>query len=109
MELDCLRLFDVLENYAKLINKALLIFIPSWENESDEVKQEIVNFYQDKMPVEIVNSLVTGQMRIIEYPNFDTALFDANLYFPYIDAVEEKYKIECHIIDELGKTCWSNK
>ena len=49
MEIEPLRLFDILEKYAQLSGKALLVYIPCWENESDEVKQEIVDFYCDKM------------------------------------------------------------
>lgn len=112
MEIESLRLFDVLEKYAELNSKALLIYIPCWENESDEMKQEIVDFYRDKMPEEIINSLPSGQMRIIEYPNFDIALLNANLYFPYVEAIEDinpKYRIDCYIVDEMGKTCWHNK
>lgn len=111
MEIDCLRLFEVLEDYAKVINKALLIIVPTWENASEEMKEEAVNFYRDKMPVEITNCLVTGQMRIIKYNNFDLALIDANMYFPYVEAINDinpAYRIDCYIIDENGKTAWSN-
>lgn len=111
MEIDCLRLFDVLEDYAKTIKQALLVFIPCWENESDEVKQEIVDFYSDKMPPEIYMTFFSGQMRIIKYANFDLALLDATMYFPYVEAISDinpKYKIDCYIIDEDGKTCWQN-
>jgi hypothetical protein len=111
MELDCLRLFEILEDYSKIINKALLIIIPAWENETEELKSEVIYFYKDKMPEEIVNSLVTGQIRIIKYDNFDLAVEDAETYFPPLEAIEEinpKYKIKCWIINELGQACWQN-
>jgi hypothetical protein len=108
MELDCLRLFDVLEDYSKITKKALLVYTPVWENKSSEEKEEIINFYKDKMPEEIFNSLKTGEMRIIKYDNFDLALLDAEIYFPYVNSVEEKYRITCYIIDENGRTSWSN-
>lgn len=112
MNIECLPLFEVLEDYAKLINKALLIFIPSWENETEEVKSVILGFYRDKVPEEFFNSLVTGKTRIIKYDNFDTALLDATAYFPSVEdvkSIDEKYVILCYIIDENGRTAWSNK
>jgi hypothetical protein len=108
MELDCLRLFDVLEDYSKITKKALLVYIPTWENKSYEDIKEIVNFYENKMPEEIFNTLGKGEMRIIKYDNFELALNDAETYFPYVGSVEEKYRIDCYIIDENGKTSWSN-
>ena len=112
MEIDCFRLSEILEDYSKAKGQALLVFQPCWEHFADELKQEAVDFYRDKMPVEIVNSLVTGQMRIIKYPNFDLALEDASSYFPNVEAIEDinpNYRIDVFIIDEHGRTCWTNK
>ena len=112
MELDCLRLSEILEDYTKVTKNVLLVFQPCWEDSTDELKQEAVDFYRDKMPVEIVNSLVTGQMRIIKYRNFDLALGDASSYFPNVAEIEDinpNYRIDVFIIDEHGRTCWTNK
>jgi len=112
MELDCLRLSEILEDYTKVTKNVLLVFQPCWEDSTDELKQEAVDFYRDKMPVEIVISLVTGQMRIIKYRNFDLALGDASSYFPNVAEIEDinpNYRIDCFIVDTQGGICWTNK
>jgi len=112
MELDCLRLSEILEDYSKVTGNVLLVFQPCWEDHTDEMKQEAVDFYRDKMPEEIVNSLVTGQMRIIKYSSFDFAIENANAFFPNVDAIEAinpNYRIDCFIVDTQGGICWTNK
>lgn len=111
MEINCLTLFESLENYAGIVGKALLVLVPTWSNASDEEKQEIFDFYEGKVPREMTLAIKSGDIRIIEYGDFEAAHLDATSYFPGTTEIEETnslYKIECHIIDEHGRLCWTN-
>lgn len=113
MEIECFSFGDLLSEYSSLIKQCVLTFTPSWKNSDDkDLIESALQFYSDKMPQEIYLMIKNLGGGFIKYPNFDTAVSQADMYFPYystIDAINPKFRIECMIYNEMGELAWTNE
>jgi len=78
-----LSIFELMSDYCVSHNKCLLYFNnPLWASFDDEKKSEIIEFYSDYAPDDIIEEIRQGRNCVIEYNNDDVAVLNAAEWFP---------------------------
>ena len=110
MDLTILRLYDLVIEYCKKYSVSVLYY--EIKDRTPEEKQEILDFYHDKVPREIYESLKAEDDNFIIFNRAQTALEYAETVFPYFSDVEQidpKYFIFVCVFDTDGSFLWDNK
>jgi hypothetical protein len=110
MEFSPLRIYELIQHYALTFNKSVLYYEIKYSN--DQEKQEIIDFYQDKLPVDIVMSMTTDDDNFLTFENSLSAIQYAEDWFPYKCQADgmgigDKF-IFARVFDNQGNFCWDN-
>lgn len=109
MDLQILRLYDLVAEYCKTHSVSVVYF--EVKTRTPEEKAEMLDFYKDKMPIEIHTSLQVEDDNFVIFNNSQSALQYAETIFPYytdIEQVDPKYHIFACVFDENGAFLWDN-
>ena len=109
MDFQILRLYDLVAEYCKTHSVSVVYFEVKTRTPTE--KAEMLDFYKDKMPIEIYSSLQVEDDNFIVFKNSQTALEYADSIFPYypdIEQIDPKYHIFSCVFDENGSFLWDN-
>lgn len=110
MEITILKLYDMATEYCQKYNKSLVYYEIKYR--SQEEKDDILSFYEGKLPIEIYESLKYDDDNFIVFNKVDSALEYAETVFPYrpqISSIDPKYFIFCCVFNENGEYMWDNQ
>lgn len=81
--IEGLSIYELISNYCILNNKVLLYFDNSlWSSFDGDKKNQILEFYSDYAPEDIIEELKQGRNCVIEYTSEDVAIMNASEWFP---------------------------
>lgn len=81
--IEGLSIYELISNYCILNNKVLLYFDNSlWSSFDEDKKNQILEFYSDYAPEDIIEELKQGRNCVIEYTSEDVAIMNASEWFP---------------------------
>ena len=108
-DLTILRIYDIISEYC--INKRKSVLYYEIEYGTEEEKQEIINFYKDKLPLEILESINKDDDNFILFNKAQSAIEYAESVFPYlpeISVINPKFHISTRVFDVDGSILWEN-
>jgi len=109
MEIKILNLSDVLYDYCKIKQKAVLYY--EVKPRTEEEKNKILEFYKGKIPSEIYHSLKTEDDNFIEFNSDEYAIEFAEEVFSTKDIIENidpLYYIYVEVYSNEGSILWTN-
>lgn len=109
MDLQILKLYDLISEYCITHSVSAVYF--EVKTRTSEEQAEMLDFYSDKLPIEIYEALRIEDDNFIIFKNAQTALEYAESTFPYyadIEQIDPKYHIFSCVFDENGRFLWDN-
>ena len=109
MEINILKLCDVVGEYCKAHDKAVIYYEVKYR--TDEEKEKILQFYKNKISPEIYASLNKEDDNFIIFNNDEYAMEFAEETFPiktYMDAIDSLYFIYAEVYSKNGSILWKN-
>ena len=108
--IETISVFELISNYCVLNNKCILFFDNSlWNSFDEKKKDEILEFYSEYAPDDIIQTIKQGRDCAIEYTNEDVAILNASEWFPpkkYCPAPE--YFFRCLVFNEKADIVFEN-
>lgn len=108
--IEGLSIFELMSSYCVLNNKCLLYFHnPLWASFDEKKKSEIIEFYSDYAPEDIIEEIKQGRNCVIEYTSEDVAILNASEWFPpkkYCPAPE--YYFRAIVMDNTSDLVFEN-
>jgi hypothetical protein len=108
--IEGLSIFELISSYCVLNNKCLLYFDNSlWSSFDEDKKNQILEFYSDYAPEDIIEELKQGRNCVIEYTSEDVAIMNASEWFPpkkYCPSPE--YFFRCLVFDSSSDIVFEN-
>ena len=81
--IEGLSVFDLASSHCVMNSKCLLYFNnPLWASFSENKKNEILRFYSDYAPEDIIEEMKQGRNCVFEYDIEDVAILNASEWFP---------------------------
>ena len=81
--IEGLSVFELASSHCVMNNKCLLYFNNAlWTSYDETKKEQILAFYSDYAPDDIIEEMRLGRNCVIEYDNEDVAVLNASEWFP---------------------------
>lgn len=81
--IETISIFELINNYCALNGTCILFFEnPLWSSFDDEKKNQILEFYSDYIPDDIIETIKQARDCAIEYKIEDVAIMNASEWFP---------------------------
>lgn len=104
-----LNFYELIADYARQIQKSIMYFETKTDN--GEELQNLYNFYEDKVPLEIYAALMSEKKNFKIYDDVKIALREAEDWFPYrqdlLDEEQHLYVYVC-VFDSNGNSMLEN-
>jgi hypothetical protein len=103
-------IFDLLSHYALWHNKTLVYFVnKKFQFLEESKKAEIIAFYRDYLPDDIIEKIEANNHQTIIFDNVDAAILTVSGWFPAIDYLPDSdYYWHTYVIDSGGEFVYEN-
>lgn len=108
--IEGLSVFELASSHCVMNNKCLLYFNnPLWASFDDDKKEQILAFYADFAPEDIITEMRLGRNCVVEYSSEDVATLNASEWFPPLSVCPEAdYFFKSLVINQQAEIVFEN-
>lgn len=108
--MEGLSVFELASSHCVMNNKCLLYFNNElWASFDENKKEQILAFYADYAPEDVIEEMRQGRNCVFEYTSDDVAMLNASEWFPPLSYVPEPdYFFRALVIDQNANIIFEN-